>query len=933
MNGEKPGSPARLGSEPRNGGRIEELLTRADLEIGIEDHAQAVDRLMRLRGEKGLTRELRFAVDRRIAACLERLGRTDEARRVARSAIDGVPEGIDPHEQARCLLVAGKAALELGQLPEAERDATDVIRLLGEDALSEEAGSAQNLLGTVAFRNGRPDAARSRFEKALAIYRRLGDLQHLAGTYVNLGNLHKLRSDWERAAEHYQVAYYLGKTLGEGRVVAGAAQNLGIVLSKTGRYREARGFFERVLKLATETGDPVRVSRACLALAKVARAERRTTRARKLLESCTPIDRSGLPERERCLLLLESTRLDLEDGLLEPAVPRAAELRLRVEAMAPRGDLMVETLLLEADMAALGEDWDAVAEAASQAKELAREDRDRSQEERAHQRLARAWAHAGRIGEAESALAGLIERHRSRKEWPAVATAWFASGRISAAVKGDFEAALEAFEHAVEIYRKIDLPRAEALVEAEQVAVLIRLGRHVEAIERIDSLRRSASDPEDPFPGLADRLANLTEGMTAVGPPERIDRPDGLQVHERLEAMLAAPGSAWERLHEVLVLLRDALEVDTVVLGEVEEGERLAPVGAVGLETIDGKGPISFERLGLVASDLSGPSYRLELEPASAGRVGSRILVPMTLRGRPHLLCLLRRPDRGRGPVGRAEANYAMVLAAELNRALEVGSPDQEAARLSSGIALADVITQDPRMQQILELIRRVGDTDLSVLLQGETGTGKKLLAHALHRASGRRIRPIVTVDCAALPESLLEAELFGYRKGSFTGATQDRNGLLAEAAGGTVFLDEIDKAGLTVQRRFLHLLDSGEIRPVGATTYLRLDVRIVCATSSPDLRKEVAEGRFLKDLYYRLNDISIQIPPLRERREDIPLLAGCFVETFTEQTGRKIRGMSAAFRRALVSHDWPGNVRELEKAIRRAVTLADDDIILTPEL
>jgi transcriptional regulator with PAS, ATPase and Fis domain len=283
--------------------------------------------------------------------------------------------------------------------------------------------------------------------------------------------------------------------------------------------------------------------------------------------------------------------------------------------------------------------------------------------------------------------------------------------------------------------------------------------------------------------------------------------------------------------------------------------------------------------------------------------------------------------------MSRAESNYAMVLAAEIARALEVGSPHQEIAELAGGIALADVITQDPLMLRILDLIRRVGDTSLTVLLQGETGTGKKLLAHAIHRASGRRNRPFVTVDCAALPETLLEAELFGYRKGAFTGAQQDRSGLLAEATGGTVFLDEIDKAGLGVQRRFLHLLDSAEIRPVGSTSYVRLDVRVVCATSCPDLRQEVAEGRFLKDLYYRLNDISIQIPSLRERREDILLLAGCFVDSLAAQAGRRIRGMSNAFRRRLLDHDWPGNVRELEKAIRRAITLADDDDLLSPDL
>ncbi len=189
-------------------------------------------------------------------------------------------------------------------------------------------------------------------------------------------------------------------------------------------------------------------------------------------------------------------------------------------------------------------------------------------------------------------------------------------------------------------------------------------------------------------------------------------------------------------------------------------------------------------------------------------------------------------------------------------------------------------------MSKILDLIRRIGDTDLTVLLQGETGTGKKLLAEAIHRASARRDRPFVTVDCAALPDSLLESELFGHRKGAFTGATQDRVGLLEEANGGND-LPRRDRQGRASRCSGASCTCSirARVRPVGATSYLRLDVRVVCATSCPDLRQRGGRGAFLKDLYYRLNDISIEVPPLRERRDDILLLAGWFVETFAGQT------------------------------------------------
>jgi two-component system response regulator HupR/HoxA len=175
------------------------------------------------------------------------------------------------------------------------------------------------------------------------------------------------------------------------------------------------------------------------------------------------------------------------------------------------------------------------------------------------------------------------------------------------------------------------------------------------------------------------------------------------------------------------------------------------------------------------------------------------------------------------------------------------------------------------------------------------------------------------------LPESVIEGELFGYVKGSFTGAIEDRSGILEQADGGTVFLDEIDKTSIAVQRRFLHLLDVGEIRPVGGRSYRHLDIRVVCATSAPELRSEVEAGRFIKDLYFRLNDISIHVPALRARSEDVPLLADYFTDLFAQETGRDVPGISQMAMRKLIDYDWPGNVRELEKVIRRAVTLADE--------
>jgi transcriptional regulator with PAS, ATPase and Fis domain len=235
-------------------------------------------------------------------------------------------------------------------------------------------------------------------------------------------------------------------------------------------------------------------------------------------------------------------------------------------------------------------------------------------------------------------------------------------------------------------------------------------------------------------------------------------------------------------------------------------------------------------------------------------------------------------------------------------------------------------------MASIMSLLAKVGDSSATVLFMGETGTGKGLLAQVVHEMSNRRDHPFVQVNCAALPETLLESELFGYVHGAFTGAIRDKTGLFEEAEGGTIFLDEIDKVPETVQAKLLHVLDRSEIRPVGATRNKRVDARVICATCV-DLRERIREGRFLEDLYYRLNDITVRVPALRDRREDIPVLAQHFLAQYARQMDKPLRGFSPDVLRCFLDHDWRGNVRELEKTVKRMVVLADEGDLLGKDL
>src|SRR5437762_6819113 len=248
----------------------------------------------------------------------------------------------------------------------------------------------------------------------------------------------------------------------------------------------------------------------------------------------------------------------------------------------------------------------------------------------------------------------------------------------------------------------------------------------------------------------------------------------------------------------------------------------------------------------------------------------------------------------------------------------EAGYLRRELRRLTG---LDNIVGQSAKMRAIFDLIQTVAPQTSRVLITGESGTGKELVARAIHENSQRAQAPFITINCGAFPETLLESELFGYVKGAFTGAAENRQGLFRAAHGGTLFMDEIGNMSLTMQVKLYRVLQEGKVRPIGSTEEDDVDVRIIAATNK-DFEKEIAEGRFREDLYYRLSVIPIQLPALRERRDDIALLARHFLETFRRTMEKPIEAVSPEAMTRLESYDWPGNVRELENTMERAVAL-----------
>jgi len=252
--------------------------------------------------------------------------------------------------------------------------------------------------------------------------------------------------------------------------------------------------------------------------------------------------------------------------------------------------------------------------------------------------------------------------------------------------------------------------------------------------------------------------------------------------------------------------------------------------------------------------------------------------------------------------------------------------------KLEERYRFENIIAKSPKMQQVIEVIKVVARSNATVLITGETGTGKEVVARAIHSQSHRHGKPFVALSCAALPESLLESELFGHEKGSFTGAYAQKKGKFEVANRGTLFLDEIGEMSANIQVHLLRVLEEKEFTRVGGNEPIKVDVRVISATNR-DMKQAIASGQFREDLYYRLNVVNIELPPLRERREDIPLLAQHFLKKFAVENQKEIAGFSPEATDFLLRYDWPGNVRELENTIERAVILAQNPVIEVADL
>lgn len=882
----------------------------------------------------------RFSVRLELGACWLRLGETGESVAALRCALgdartaDEKARVADPLAQALCRQGGYAEAVEL----------VDEILALGGDVklranLQEAAGVALSSLG-------RFDLARERLDAAAQVPSRSLPPRHQVRTAGARALVAFHRGRLGEARHHLTEALRVAERYGLSDQLANAAINLGSVLHQGGAWAEALAHYERGQRLAGALGQGTTQAYAHLNLAKLYLDIGASARAERHLASCGVLSkRHGVSSLTGAILALRA-ELALERSGAEPArallcqaldlVKAGGEARDRAEIEIRLAEVMLLDGLIERAAAQIEQYSPLVAELDAEDLKV-RAGMARARLLRAQQRLREAATLTEEIrvrahdleltdleAEAELLLSDLwrglgsellASKHglAARELWerggatlaPELRDGFWRGRRHGAARAGPPQAAppgVAAREAKlrllVEIFRRLNSSlRTEEVLERAMDAAIELTGA-----ERGFLLRTSG--------GAAGRalkvaVARNVDREQLEHPQFKFSRAIAEQVISTGQAVATASAQTDERFERNESV--HALRLQSVVCVPVN-----SPGGCLGALYLDNR----FKSQGFSEQDV-------DLVLAFADQVAialSNALLHQELQRRNRELT--------------AQSKQIQELLRDKEAEVVRLTEQAERHRPKGGHRhdYGSIVGSSPALGRVFEVLDRVIETDLTVLITGESGTGKELVARAIHQNCSSRSGPLVSINCAALPEALLEAELFGYARGAFTGANTSRDGLFVEARGGTVFLDELGEMPLAMQVKLLRVLQEREVRPLGQTRSLPIDVRLVCATNR-HLLKEVAAGRFREDLYYRVSAVELRVPSLRERSEDLPLLVDHFLRRAAERMQRPVPALSRAALAKLVRFAWPGNVRQLENVLTRALVMTQGERIAASDI
>lgn len=921
--------------EPTRGSVVTPSEEIGEMHFATENFSTALEYFCGALEQPGLVDNDRFRLLLRVSDCHRRRG--DYA--AAKEHLDrsrSIP-ALSGEDLGRIEYREGYLLLWRGEYDAALKTAFGAYRRLKRSQSHGEVAYIQLLIANSYQRLGLAAEAEEFFMDALSSYRRAEDRVGIAYVYNSLGLLHKNACRWTRALASLSKSYDLAKTLGLSQHLIVVQLNLGVVYSKLRRFEDAISAFDAAASGAERFGDQASLTRALLMLGRthvargtLGRGEKALLRAQAMADELGYERESALADEYLGELMIARNDLRCAHANLSSALDKGRRL-------APQGDIVAESLRRFADV-------------------------------------------QYRTGAVSEALVSIDEGLRIAKSCGELYEIGFfhRTRALALARSQDLTGALDAMATSVASFEECGNPYEKAVseqllarlcVRARSEATLLKakaaLADSVLSLGKLDE-PRALIISHALLSNVERRLGNVDDALLAVYEADRIAADEECAKYRK--ALAALRRCIEDQMSSSTRRVLDQFSV----LGEIQSGARSREQLAKGLESTlrlvveklgatsgfiaipaaNGRGVQIVARQGMPVKDAQaieswyakrdnggrGPVVVTDFDKVpSLADLKSRMSAPGPLlvqdlgfdRESLGMMCVVKAAELVRGAIGQEDLHFVAAYSSlislsvyELVRSERKGRAAR--ARPAASKGFESIVTDNKEMIHLLNLAERVAHSDATVLLQGETGTGKGLIAYAVHLLSERRDRPFVHVNCAALPEQLLESELFGHVRGAFTNAYFDKDGLLIEANGGTIFLDEIGKTSMAMQGKLLQFLDSGKVRKVGSNDFMSVNVRVVCASKS-NLLKSVEEGRFLEDFFYRINDFPLTVPPLRERPEDIPLLVHHYVGKIAREMCKNIDGTTPEFMAKLVEFHWPGNVRELEKVIKRAIILADD--------
>jgi len=873
----------------------------------------------------------------RISDCLRLRGELSEAIDHIDNAKEHLAGNVNCTLMGKVFFHEGMIFLKQGDYIQAERTCLAGYELLRESDEHIETGLLELTLGAVYMRMGRMLECREFYESALYSFRRKNHKEGIARALNNLGIILKNGQDWKKAKEYLTRALTVSEEIGNYAHVAVHCKNLGILFAKLCQWEAGEECLARTISINRELGNAYSLASALLARGILRRRRNQLSLAKADYKEAREFCETNTYKRELVLCWEFEGELFADTGQLEKARSYLRQGLVLAEKMAPRGDLIPEITRRLAEVSLTAGDLALARKEAVMAYRGACGVGDMIEAGAALRILGSVYSQQRKDEIAPRILDAACEMLSQTSDRFELAKAQKAyANHLSKNGETNLAAAIEYLQKSTRFFASVGLTEwaVETLAELSEAKALhgdlkgaqrdiIRGQKLAEQTGKDDLCQRVHQALEV----IENRSAELTLAISSAG-----------EITEWRKCITTGNTSK-ESLQNLIQLVTDRLESKRAFLA----CETPNVVSMIGLDEATAKAikaviePFINEKDIILTADISldprFAKYKNDIFSGVESFIGIAVHLPVG-RG----LIYLDRYCAAQKPYSLADLRVITALASLLGAGLaKLEQEDDKPPVATSSESprtrpFADYLTTDSGILRSFTQLELVSSSAANILVLGETGTGKGLLTRCIHQASPRATGPFVHVNCAAIPETLLESELFGHEAGSFTGARKGKRGLFEEAEGGTIFLDEISRTSLTVQAKLLHALDTKEIRRVGSNRAKAIDVRVICA-SNADLHSAIDKRSFLEDLYYRLSDFSVSLPPLRKRRDDIPLLWDHFFDRVCNEMNRHPEPIGDSVRELLYRHEWRGNIRELIQIVRRLIALSGNGEVIGIEL